>query len=116
MPATALTKSSAGGGYATAGVAVTMTAADVANGNKFTASGSDLIIIENTGASTYTFTVTSVADAFGRTGHITTENITAGQTKMIGPLPTAGWQQTDGTILCSASNAAVKFGVISLNG
>lgn len=116
MAATALTKSSAGGGYASAGVAVTMTAADVANGNKFTASGSDLIIIENTGASTYTFTITSTADSLGRTGHITTENIVAGATKMVGPLPLAGWVQTDGTILCSASNAAVKFGIISLLG
>lgn len=116
MAATALTKSSAGGGYASAGVALTMAAADVANGNKFTASGSDLIVIENTGASTYTFTITSVADAFGRTGHITTENITAGQTKIVGPLPLAGWAQTDGTIHCSASNAAVKFGVVSLLG
>lgn len=116
MPATALTKSSAGGGYAAAGVTLTMTAADVANGNKFTASGNDLIVIENTGAATYTFTITSVADAFGRTGHITTENIVAGASKIVGPLPLAGWNQTDGTILCSASNAAVKFGIIALNG
>jgi len=49
MPRTALTKTTAGGGYASAGVAVTMTAADVANLNSATAEGNDLIIAHNTG-------------------------------------------------------------------
>ena len=50
MPRTALTKTTAPGGYASAGVAVTMTAADVANGNSFTAEANDLVIAQNTGA------------------------------------------------------------------
>lgn len=116
MPATALTKSLAAGGYASAGVTLTMTAADVGNGNKFTASGNDLIVVHNTDAGAQTFTITSVADAFGRTGHITAEAISAGAYKIVGPLPLAGWNQTDGTILCSGSHAGVKFGIISLNG
>jgi hypothetical protein len=116
MAATALTKSVAGGGYAAAGVVLTMTAADVANGNKFTASGNDLIVVENTGGAPYTFTITSTADSLGRTGHITAQAIAAGASYIVGPLPLAGWVQTDGTILCSASNAAVKFGIISLLG
>lgn len=114
MPRTTLTKSTALGAYNHAGVALTMTAADVANMNQFVASGNDLLVIHNTGGSDYTFTVTSVADAYGRTKDITTETIAAGAYKVVGPLAVAGWQQTDGKIYIAASNAAVKFGIVQL--
>lgn len=114
MPRTSLTKSTAPGGYTHAGVALTMTAADVGNLNQFTASGNDLVIAHNTGLSTRTITITSVADAYGRTKDIATENITAGEYKIYGPFPVAGWQQTDGKVYLQASNAEVKFGIVQL--
>lgn len=116
MPRTLLTKTSAPGGYAAAGVAVTMTAADIANLNAFTAAGTDLIVAQNTGGSTYTVTVTSAPDPFGRLGTIATENIAAGEVRVFGPLPQSGWMQTDGRVYLQASNAAVKFGIIQLPG
>lgn len=114
MPRTTLTTSAALGSYNHAGVALTMTAADVANGNQFVASGKDLLVIHNSGASSRTFTVTSVADAYGRTKDITTEAILAGVYKIVGPLELMGWQQTDGKIYLTADNAEVKFGIVRL--
>lgn len=97
-----------------AGVALTLTAGDVANGNAIPWTGKEIIVIQNSHASTtYTFTVTSAPDASGRLGDITSENIVAGAVKTIGPLADIGWRQTDGQIYISVNNAAVKIGVIT---
>ncbi len=115
MAPTALTKTTAPGSFAAAGVAVTLAAADVGNGNKFVATGNDLVVVQNTDAvNPYTYTITSVADPYGRTKDITTESIAPSAIRIFGPMKQTGWMQTDGTILILASNAAVKIGVISL--
>lgn len=117
MAPTTLTKTTPLGSYGSYGANLadlTMTAADVANGNQFVASGNDLVIAHNTGGSAYTITVTSVADPYGRTGNIAAYSLGAGEYAVLGPFLLLGWQQTDGKILISATNAAVKFGVIPL--
>lgn len=114
MPRTTLTKTTALGSYNHAGVDLTMTAADVGNGNQFVATGKDLLIIHNTAGISYTFTVISSPDAYGRTKDITTETITAGTYKIAGPLELTGWIQADGKIYLAASNAGVKFGIVAL--
>jgi len=111
---TALTKTAAPGGYAGAGVAVTMAVADVGNMNSVPASGNDLIVAQNTDVSAHNITVTSVADQYGRLGHITSESIAAGAIRIYGPFKRDGWVQTDGNIYLQADNALVKFGVITL--
>ncbi len=116
MPRTLLTKTSAPGGYAAAGVSVTMTAADTSNLNAFTAASTDLVMAQNTGGSGYTVTITSAPDSFGRTKDIATEAIAAGEIRIFGPFPQSGWMQTDGRVYLQASNAAVKFGIIQLPG
>ena len=116
MPRTLLTKTSAPGGYAAAGVSLTMAAADVGNLNAFQAAGTDLIVAQNTGGVGYTVTVTSAPDPFGRTKDIATEAIAAGEIRIFGPFPQSGWMQTDGRVYLQASNAAVKFGIIQLPG
>lgn len=115
MARTLLTKTSAPGGYAAAGVAVTLTAADTTNKNMIVAEGADLIIARNSGASPYTVTITSSPDAFGRTKDITTESIAAGEVRVFGPYPLTGWVQSDGRIYLEASNAAVLLGAIKLS-
>lgn len=115
MARTTLTKTTAPGGYAAAAVAVTMTAADVANKNQFRVAGSDLLIVHNTGASQRTFTITSSADPiFGRTKDITAETIDAGVIKVFGPIHPTGWIQSDGYVYLEANNAEVKFGVVAM--
>lgn len=115
MPRTTLTKTTGVGPNPTAGVAVTMTAADVTNKNQFTLTGREILIVHNTHATTaFTFTVTSIADPYGRTGHITAESIAAGAIKALGPFSLEGWKQTDNYLYCEASDASVKFGVYTL--
>ncbi|MFZ4773934.1 MAG: hypothetical protein ACOYM3_01135 [Terrimicrobiaceae bacterium] len=116
MARATLTKTNAPGGYAAAGVAVTMTAADASNLNQFVANGNDVIIIQNSGAGAHTWTLTSTVDSFGRLGTITTESIAAGAIRVFGPLPLPGWVQSDGKVYLQADHAEVKFGIIQLPG
>lgn len=114
MPRVTLTKSNSPGPNPTAGVAVTMTAADTVNFEQFTLTGREVLIIHNTGASSRTYTITSTADPYGRTRDITTQTIAAAAIHTVGPFGLAGWQQTTGHLFLEASNAEVKFGVIAL--
>jgi hypothetical protein len=107
------------GSYPTLPIAATaadfvFTAADASNGNSFVSTGRELVLVQNSGASAYTVTFTSVADGINRTGDITTYSVGAGLFSMFGPFSQSGWKQTAGTILVTASNAAVKFAVVRL--
>lgn len=120
MPRQTLTKTTALGNFpalqpAANACDLTMTAADAANKEQFVASGNDLIVAHNTGASTRTITITSVADgANKRTGDITTYSLQAGDYAVFGPFTKQGWMQADGKIYIEASHAEVKWGVVAL--
>ena len=114
MAETTLTVSEIGGGYASAATTLTMAAADTVNQNDFVASGNDIIVFHNTGASSRTITITSSNDPFGRTGDIAAESIAAGAYKVFGPMKTQGWVQSDGKILVQANHAEVKIGIIRI--
>src|SRR6266545_7195780 len=116
MPRITLTKTVAPGSYAAAGVAVTMTAADAGSKDQFAPTGTELILIQNTDANPHTWTLTSIADPFGRTKDVTAESIAAGAIRTFGPLELTGWVQSDGFIYLEADSALVKFGVIKLPG
>lgn len=94
---------------------MTQTAADEANGNSTPWSGSKLLVIadnQNAGAQTITFT--SVADAFGRTGHITDYSIGIGEIGVFGPFEPDGWMQADGSLYYTAAAADVFISVLAL--
>ena len=115
MAVTALTPVQAPGSIAATTANLIMTAANVADGNKFASSGNDIVVIHNTGASAHTVTITGIADPFGRAlSQITAESIPAGEYHMYGPMRQLGWIQTDGTILISANHAEIKIGIIKL--
>lgn len=114
MPRVTLTRSNSPGPNPTAGVAVTMTAADTVNKEQIALTGREIVIIHNTGESSRTYTITSVADPYGRLGDITAQTIAAGAIHTVGPFGLLGWQQTGGFLYLEASNAEVKFGVIAL--
>lgn len=109
-----VTKTTLLGAYTGASVALTETAADTTNKEQFALTGREVLLIHNTGGSSYTWTATSVDDRLGRSEDIATESIAAGAIRVWGPITTEGWQQTDGNIYVEASNTAVKFGVITL--
>lgn len=119
MAATALPIVSPLGPYPALPVAATgadfvFTAADAVNGNSFASTGRELLLVNNSGASPYTVTVASVADGLKRSGDITAYSVAAGLFSMFGPFSQPGWQQTDGTVHVTASNAAIKFAVVRL--
>lgn len=114
MPRQSLNKSAAPGAYPTAALPVTMTAADSVNGSQFALTGREVVVIQNAGASTRTYTVSSVADPYGRSADITSASIAAGAILVLGPLALSGWQQIDGNLYLSASHAEVKIGIIQL--
>lgn len=118
MAATTLTPQVMKGPYVATPVAadsldVTMTAADVANGNDFVASGRDILVAQNTHATTaYTITITSQADERGRKGDITTYSLAAGDIAVFDFSQINGWADANGKINIAASNASVKFAVL----
>jgi hypothetical protein len=103
------------GSYATSNIAeLVMTAADAVNYNDVVARDGQMVVAHNTGASAYTITITSSANAYGRLGNITTYSLGAGEYAIFGPFRMDGWVQSDGRLYFEASNAAVKFGVVNL--
>lgn len=108
-----LTKTTVPGPNPTAGAAVTMTAADTTNKEQFAVSDGDVILVQNTGGSTYTYTVKSVADPiYGRTGDVNAVSIAAGAIHAV-RVGVEGWRQTDGYVYLEANNAAVKWGILT---
>lgn len=96
---------------------VTLTALDASNGNKTLSNGQLLLIFYNSHATNaYTFTVTSQADRLGRTGHITTYSLAAGEYAVVGPFPTEGFTDSSGYINYTGENAAVKVLPLQLRG
>ena len=117
MTRTLLTKTAMQGPYPVLPVVATsldlnLQAADVGNSNSFAPSGDDILIVQNSGASPYTFTLSSAADALNRTGDITSYSLAAGVVSIF-RVKSMGWVQSDGKVYLAASNAAIKFAVIA---
>jgi len=91
------------------------TAADVSNFNSFLLQGPAIILVRNVHASSpFTFTLTSSADARGRTGDITTYSLAAGKVAAFNLNSTAGWLQTDGSFYLAGSDVSIQFCIIRL--
>lgn len=112
MPRQQLTKTAFTGPYPAAAAVLTETAEDITNHTAVAITDKTVVVIHNTHASTtYTYTVTSSADALhGRSGDISAVNLLPGKIAIIGPLGLDGWRQTDGNLYLTANNAAVLFG------
>jgi hypothetical protein len=96
--------------YSTTGTELTMTAADVANGNHIVAAFNIILVAHNTGGSAYTVTITSAADAnTGRTGDVSAQSLAADEIRYFWLTPD-GWNDANGQYLVSANNAAVELG------
>jgi hypothetical protein len=95
----------------------TMAAGDV-TGNTFVCTGREIVLIYNpVGGSTYTVTITSVANAKNRTGNVAAYSMAAGDfIAWAGGLTSQpGWKNAStGVITLTASNAAVLIAVVRL--
>lgn len=117
MARTALTVIGIKGSYEPAATAVatcTFTAADASNGNSFVATGREVVLVRNTHATDpKTVTVTSVANAKNRTGHITGHSIAAGVTKVLPFFKPEGWA-SGGVIALDGEDNNIAFSVLRL--
>lgn len=101
----------------TAGLLTFTWAAGATGGDLIPVTGREVILAWNSDPTNpYTFTVTSVVDAFNRTRDITTYSLTAGQFAAlpVGLTNTPGWQNTSRQIAVAVSNAAVKWAILTL--
>jgi hypothetical protein len=92
----------------------TPAACDASNGNSFPITGREILIVENSGMSAYTVTISSVADFLGRTNDITTYSVGAGDFAAFSFRGgVTGWKQSDGTVHLACSNASILFAVLT---
>jgi len=92
---------------------LTFTACDATNGNSFSVTGQEILLVQNSGASSYTFTVSSVSDPYGRTDtSLTNYSVAASAIVGIQLKQLLGWQQTGGVVYTSCSNASLKFAIV----
>lgn len=106
----------AGGSVAALALDLTWTVADVSNGNKFTFTGKEILLIWNTDSSGHHCTFSSVADSKGRTNDVTAYALAAADIARFSFRGGAeGWQQSaDGSIHISADNALVMFAILTI--
>lgn len=92
----------------------TYAACDATNGNSFVVTGREVLLVQNTSTMTaYTFTISSVADNLGRTNDVTSYSVAASAFAAFNFRGgTSGWEQSDGTVHLSCSNAALSFAVL----
>lgn len=94
-------------------LSLTFTACDSTNGNSFAVTGQEILLVQNSGASAYTFTLQSVADPFGRTdSSLTNYSVAASAITAVELKYLIGWQQTGGVMYTTCSNNALKFAVV----
>jgi hypothetical protein len=100
------------------GADITFAAGTTGAGDTFPCTGREILVAWNTHAVTsYTVTITSVADETGRTSHITTYNLDASEVAFfgVGLTNSPGWKDSStGAISVSVSNASVKWAVVKL--
>lgn len=113
MAETAITVTSPPSQWSATGSALTMTALDNANGNKFLASRSQHIIVQNTSGGALTFAMTSQADSrTGRTGSVS-QSLAAAELRIF-RITDDGWAYTDGYVyLPSGQSASLKVCIIN---
>lgn len=118
MPETAITPQTSPGKWSQTGSAITMTAVDASNGNKFAAANDQALIVQNTHNSSLSFQLTSSAIAgsgagAGRTGNVN-QSMAAGELRFF-RLTKNGWQDANGNVLIpSGLNTLLKVGIINL--
>jgi hypothetical protein len=101
---------------AAADLAITFTACDNVNGNSFVASGTEILLVQNTDASAHTFTVTSVPDPYGRVDtSLTGYSVPANQVHAIQISQTQGWVTAGNVVTLGCSSALIKFAVLRHN-
>lgn len=114
MAETELTRTTAANKWSAAGVAMTMTAIDNTNGNKFTSAIDQVVLVQNPTAGALTFQMTSQPlRASGRSGNVS-QSIAAGEIRAF-RVTQDGWEDANGNVLIpSGVSASLKVGILTL--
>lgn len=105
----------AGGTVSAAALDLAWVTADAVNLNEFIFSGKEILLVWNPDASAHHVTLTSVADARGRSDDVTSYSVGAGVISAFNfRSGSEGWQQSDGHIYISSDSALVKFAVVTI--
>jgi len=89
-------------------------AGDDVNGNYWTPSEGDILLVQNTDVGAQTVTIDAAPDELGRDGAITAYSLAADDIALFGPFGRDGWMQTDNTVHVDVSDATVKLAVFHL--
>lgn len=93
----------------------TFAACDAVNGNTFTSTGREILVVQNTDASSHTFTVTPVADPYGGTNAtLTNYSLAANGFAALQMKYQIGWVSA-GVINLTCSSNLLKFAVLQYN-
>lgn len=119
MPRTVLTPVAIKGPYPVLPVTalsldVTYVAGDNVNGNEFTGTGREVLLVRNTAGGAGTFTLTSSANDLRRLGTITAYSVGAGLVSAFWFGNLAGWDQGAGKIYIDVSAATMTLVVLRL--
>lgn len=101
------------GPYAIAAGAFVWTASDVANGNSFAATGREIVLFRNAGATLRTLTITATNDDLGRAVNLV-QTIAAGIYRATQMFPLLGWAQSTGVVFVDGSHAELELAVLRL--
>lgn len=95
---------------------VTPAACDNVNGNTFAATGKEILLVQNTAGGSGTFTITSVADAYGRVDtSLTAYTVAPAGIAVIQMSQLQGWAQAGNAVNLLCSAATMKFAVLRAN-
>jgi hypothetical protein len=97
-------------------LAITYTACDNVNGNAFTSTGHEILLVQNSDAAgAHTFTVSSLPDALGRSDtSLTGYSLPLSTFAAIYVNTLAGWKQNTGQVFLACNSNLIKFAVIQL--
>lgn len=91
------------------------TACDAVNNNSVSLTGKELLIFKNTDSSAHNVTITSSADALGRTLDIGPYSIAGSGIAFFGPVPTTGFiQASNSKLYFSSDSALVSVAIVRL--
>ena len=89
-------------------------AGDDVEGNSFTPTGKDLLLVRNTDVGAQTVKVTAKSDEYGRSGDTGDYSLAADDVAYIGIIDVDGFKQTDGEVYIDVSDSGVELCVLAL--
>lgn len=112
MPRTVLAVQTAPTAYADDGLALTFTASDVANGNRFLSDGKEIVIVKNTDAAPRSFTFVSAPNDLGRDEN-RVDSFAVNEARLY-RMTARGWRQADGYVNIDGEHVGLVIAIVRM--